>query len=269
LAFEGFCKRLDNMSANDANRDEDILAQKEAIEAQIRRENPLISDREDFTQLETDYQNDEAYLSKVKLLKDTYSHIRRVRPDGNCFFRAVGFAFMEQLLSDKKGKLVKFMDKIRPTKEEMVKMGFPVFTMEDFFDTFMETLESLQQDSADLKSLLQTFNDDGQSNYLIVFMRLLTSLNIKAQHEFYQNFLEGGQTVEDFCANEVEPMFKESDHIHIIAFCQQSGVNVRVTYLDRGSNKEAVPHDFPEGSVPDVHLLYKPGHYDIVYPKQA
>ena len=45
------------------------LFQKEAIEAQIRRENPLISDREDFTQLETDYQNDEAYLSKVKLLK--------------------------------------------------------------------------------------------------------------------------------------------------------------------------------------------------------
>ena len=49
------------------------------------------------------------------------------------------------------------------------------------------------QDTSDLNTLLQTFNDDGMSNYLIVFMRLLTSLNIKAQHEFYQNFLEGGQ----------------------------------------------------------------------------
>ena len=65
--------------------------------------------------------------------------------------------------------------------------------MEDFFDTFMEALESLREESADLRSLLQIFNDDGQSNYLIVFMRLLTALNIKAQHEFYQNFLEGGQ----------------------------------------------------------------------------
>ena len=61
------------------------------------------------------------------------------------------------------------MDKIRPTKEEMsmfvgsyvmrhvilllkfliltflVKMGFPQFTMEDFFDTFMDTLETLQK----------------------------------------------------------------------------------------------------------------------------
>jgi len=254
------------MSTAEVNRDDEIIAQKEAIEAAIREENPLISDREEFSRLEADYKNDEAYLSKVKLLKETYSDLRRVRPDGNCFFRAVGFALMEQLLKDKDGKLTNFIEKIRPVKEEMIKMGFPQFTMEDFYDTFMDTLESLKQGSSDLSTLLSTFNDEGTSNYLIVFMRLLTSLNIKAQHEFYQNFLEGGQTVEEFCANEVEPMFKESDHIHIIAFCQQSGVNVRVTYLDRGSNKEAIPHDFPEGSLPDVHLLYKPGHYDIVYP---
>jgi len=182
-------------SATEGNRDDEIMAQKEAIEAEIRKENPLISDREDFALLERVYENDEAYLSKVRLLKDTYECIRRVRPDGNCFFRAVGFAYLEQLLNDKSGKLVKFMDKIRPTKEEMIKMGFPQFTMEDFFDTFMDTLETLQKDTSDLNTLLQTFNDDGMSNYLIVFMRLLTSLNIKAQHEFYQNFLEGGQTV--------------------------------------------------------------------------
>ena len=58
--------------------------------------------------------------------------------------------------------------------------------MEDFYDTFMDTLESLKQGSSDLSTLLSTFNDEGTSNYLIVFMRLLTSLNIKAQHEFYQ-----------------------------------------------------------------------------------
>jgi hypothetical protein len=28
--------------------------------------------------------------------------------------------------------------------------------------------------------------------------------------------LQGGGTVKDFCATEVEPMFRESDHIHII-----------------------------------------------------
>ena len=32
---------------------------------------------------------------------------------------------MEQLLKDKDGKLTNFIEKIRPVKEEMIKMGFP------------------------------------------------------------------------------------------------------------------------------------------------
>ena len=28
--------------------------------------------------------------------------------------------------------------------------------------------------------------------------------------------MEGGRTVAEFCNTEVEPMYKESDHIHII-----------------------------------------------------
>lgn len=248
------------------NQDDQIMAQKDAIEQEIRDNTQLVGSLEEFSVLENEYAKDEAYLGKVKTLKATYSHIRRVRPDGNCFFRAVGFAYFERLLKDKDGDLVAFIEKVKPSKDAMAKLGFPLFTMEDFYDNFMDSLDTLKQPESNLESLLASFNDEGTSNYLVVFMRLLTSLNIKSQHEFYQNFLEGGQTVEEFCANEVEPMFKESDHIHIIAFCQESGVNVRVTYLDRGDHKEAVPHDFPEGSKPDIHLLYKPGHYDIVYP---
>ena len=31
---------------------------------------------------------------------EKYSQFRRTRPDGNCFFRAVGFRLFEQLLGD-------------------------------------------------------------------------------------------------------------------------------------------------------------------------
>lgn len=31
-----------------------------------------------------------------------YSHIRKTRPDGNCFYRAFGFAHLESLLDDSK-----------------------------------------------------------------------------------------------------------------------------------------------------------------------
>ena len=65
--------------------------------------------------------------------------------------------------------------------------------------------------------MVEVFNDEGQSNYLVAFMRLLTSMQIKKEAELYINFLDGDTDVHNFCALEVEPMFKESDIVHIHA----------------------------------------------------
>ena len=40
-----------------------------------------------------------------------------------------------------------------------------------------------------------------------------------------------------------------------------------VIYLDRGDNKEASAHRFPDDKEPMLHLLYRPGHYDVLYAK--
>ena len=65
---------------------------------------------------------------------------------------------------------------------------------------------------------------------------------------------------------EVEPMYHESDHIHISALTAAVGVNIRVQYMDRGEGGRVNHHDFPEGTEPRIHILYRPGHYDILYP---
>ena len=88
-------------------------------------------------------------------------------------------------------------------------------------------------------------------------------------------------------------MGEESDHVHITALTSALGVGVRVIYLD-GRASSATSHDFgtqreeggeggEEGSstaaspllrrggegeganAPPVVLLYRPGHYDILY----
>ena len=41
---------------------------------------------------------------------------------------------------------------------------------------------------------------------------------MQLEGDFYQNFMEGGRSVAEFCNTEVEPMYKESDHIHIIGW---------------------------------------------------
>ncbi len=69
-----------------------------------------------------------------------------------------------------------------------------------------------------------------------------------------------------FNFQEVEPMYRESDHMHAIALGSALKVGIRVVYLDRGGITTSPPeHDFPEDWTPSVYLLYRPGHYDILY----
>lgn len=79
-------------------------------------------------------------------------------------------------------------------------------------------------------------------------------------------------------------MGEESDHVHITALSDALGVPIRVVYLDRSScdagGVSVNHHDFLPGagdlpissgssekSNPFITLLYRPGHYDILYPK--
>lgn len=67
-----------------------------------------------------------------------------------------------------------------------------------------------------LKELHRLFNDQGHSDYVVVYLRLITSGQLQEGADFYQNFIDGNCTMEEFRHQEVEPMYKESDHIHII-----------------------------------------------------
>jgi ubiquitin thioesterase protein OTUB1 len=107
--------------------------------------------------------------------------------------------------------------------------------------------------------------------------------------------------VEAFCRRCVEPMGEESDHVQAVALTDAMQVPVRVVYLDSreengggggsggggaggggggsgGGGEEGaaaavsvptvdfVPDACGPGAKPVVHVLYRPGHYDICYP---
>lgn len=197
-----------------------------------------------------------------------YDALRRTRPDGNCFYRAFAYAYFETILDDEI-EHYRFKAIIEDRKNDLLSLGFAAFTLEDFYDQFVGVLDRISDKEIKSKEdLLKAFNDQGLSDYLVVFLRLITSGYLQKNAEFYSNFIEGHATVKDFCSQEVEPMYRESDHIHIIALTSATEVAVQINYLDRSSSGEKVNvHNFPEGSTPRIHLLYRPGHYDIIYRK--
>lgn len=245
------------------------MAQVDDIQKEIADIQSLISDKVDINSLGKEYSADDCiYQSKIKDLALNYSHVRRTRGDGNCFYRAFGFAYMELLIGNQ-AEYDRFKALASHSKDDLVSLGFPLFTVEDFHQVFMETIDEVGKQQS-IEELLKAFRDEGLSNYIVVYLRLLTSAQLQRKSEFFENFIEGGRTVKEFCSQEVEPMARESDHIHIIALTDALGVCVRVVYMDRSGDSSVVNHhDFPEdGSRPEVILLYRPGHYDILYQKQ-
>ncbi|CAH8299142.1 unnamed protein product [Eruca vesicaria subsp. sativa] len=150
----------------------------------------------------------------------------------------------------------------------------------------LEQLDDILQgseESISYEELVNRSRDQSVSGYIVMFFRFVTAGEIRTRAEFFDPFITGlsNTTVDQFCKSSVEPMGEESDHIHITALSDALGVAVRVVYLDRSScdsgGVTVNHHDFvpvgtnekEEACAPFITLLYRPGHYDILYPKPS
>lgn len=104
------------------------------LNVQISETIALVGEKESIKVLESEYLEDEVYLSKAKALAQKYTYMRRTRPDGNCFFRAFSYAYLERLINNRE-EYEKFKDLAQKSKDSLVALGFPIFTVEDFHDT--------------------------------------------------------------------------------------------------------------------------------------
>ncbi|KAJ6943954.1 OVARIAN TUMOR DOMAIN-containing deubiquitinating enzyme 1-like [Populus alba x Populus x berolinensis] len=270
--------------ANFGGGDDDITQQQSSV--------PFVGDKEPLSALAAEYQSGSPILlQKIKVLGDKYVAIRRTRGDGNCFFRSFMFSYLEHILEKQDRAEV---DRIKANVEECRKtlqsLGYVDFTFEDFFALFLEQLDDVLQGnetSISHEELLNRSRDQSVSDYVVMFFRFVTSGEIRRRSEFFEPFVFGltNTTVEQFCKSSVEPMGEESDHVHITALSDALGVPIRVVYLDRSScdagGVSVNHHDFvpaprnlpsatgagSESINPFITLLYRPGHYDILYPK--
>jgi len=248
----------------DENIDEKIAAQQSQIEKEIAQEQPLISQKFELNVLLDEYQVDDViYRNKIDELHKSFNFIRKTRGDGNCFFRAFGFAYLENIIG-KRDQIEKLKHVVNKCVADLATLGYYSFTVDDFKDVFVDVLDKLDENMT-TEGLVSIFCDSGLSDYIVVFLRLMVSCYLQMNSEFFLSFIEDYASIKDFCNHEVEPMYKESDHIHIIALTNVLDVPVSIVYLDRTTEQQkATQHNFPEDSQPFIHLLYRPGHYDII-----
>ncbi|KFY24833.1 hypothetical protein V491_01997 [Pseudogymnoascus sp. VKM F-3775] len=124
--------------------------------------------------------------------------------------------------------------------------------------------------------ILRRFNDEEIFSAIIYYFRLLASEFLKANSVTEQDFNPDGLGA-SICKDMLEPLNTEIENqgvtILIDVLMNAKSIAVEIVYLDRSGthvNSYLVQAEDDNGiptnpAGPIVHLLYRPGHYDIVY----
>ncbi|KAI9467800.1 MAG: ubiquitin thioesterase otubain-like protein [Benjaminiella poitrasii] len=251
--------------------DEQILQFEQQIKDEEAQKVPLVCQKESISKLVEEFEDNRPFLNKAINLSKTHDNIRRCRGDGNCFFRAFAFAWFESALKDRITYSSR-IEKLKQTEDMLELSGFEKLAYEDFYDATLQQFESITENDPDM--LLVGFQTDEISNAIVMYFRFIASAYLRIHSAEYEPFLIDEMiSIDEFCSMHVEAFGRESDHLQIIALSNALDVPIQVVYLDGGADDEAALHEFwpnekDKTTKMPIKLIYRPGHYDILYNKQ-
>ncbi|OAY67725.1 Ubiquitin thioesterase otubain-like [Ananas comosus] len=204
-------------------------------------------------------------------------------------------------------EVFRIFERLEELKKGYLTFGEDEDRFDDCFSDFRnEVINILEERRAGLSltKLLQENLDEYKSDKVLSFLRLVTSVDMRMREEHFSPFIvddTNQKSIKEFCENEVLPLGVYADHMQVVALSNAFCIPIRVVYLDSstrpGGGFRLTHHDFipvkyedkfsdlsslidgssSSGSAsssssslprtPVVVLLFRPGHYDILYPK--
>jgi ubiquitin thioesterase protein OTUB1 len=149
--------------------------------------------------------------------------------------------------------------------------GYDEMAIDIFYDAIVEFLEGLLSKSMTVDALHNELTqENATSDYCTWYLRVLTATYLKSDPTRFLPYLEDGyMDIATFCQMQIEPMGKECTMVQVLALAEAFQVRVKIEYLDGREFQDKLScHEFgPEASPTQLTLLYRPGHYDILYAK--
>ncbi|XP_064148980.1 ubiquitin thioesterase OTUB2 isoform X1 [Loxodonta africana] len=159
----------------------------------------LISEKCDILSILRDHPENRIYQRKIQELSKRFTSIRKTKGDGNCFYRALGYSYLESLLGRSR-EILRFKERVLQTPNDLLAAGFEEHKFRNFFNAFYSVVELVEKDGS-VSSLLKVFNDQSTSDHIVQFLRLLTSAFIKNRADFFRHFIDEEMDIKDFCAH--------------------------------------------------------------------
>ncbi|XP_020580118.1 ubiquitin thioesterase otubain-like isoform X2 [Phalaenopsis equestris] len=177
------------------SRDDDFMLQQAAIREEAIKI-PYVGDKEPLSALAAEFESGSPILKeKIRILAEQYTALRRTRGDGNCLYRSFMLAYLEHILETQDvTEAERITGKVEQCKNTLQSLGYTEFTYEDFFSIFMEQLENVlpgKGPSISIEELLSRCRDQFVSDYVVMFLRFVTSGEIRKRAEFFEPFIAG------------------------------------------------------------------------------
>ncbi|KAI1421769.1 peptidase C65 Otubain-domain-containing protein [Xylaria sp. FL1777] len=264
--------------------DPNEIAQHEAAarDYEPRLKGPLVGEKASSQAITEEYARaDPTYVAKTMALPQTYSHYRPIQGDGNCGYRAIAFAYFETLVQCGNVSLVqselermtvlnKYIEDVGGQDPDMID-----FMVSETIDLFNAIIPAMSGGNDAMPILVAKFNDPNTSQCLVYHLRLLACARLKGHRDQYESWLD--TDVETYLSTTVMPVNREIDHICVVLvhdiLLKPVNIVLDIAYLDRSEGTEVNVHRFPNEANgqdpstlgPVIYLLYRPGHYDILY----
>lgn len=211
-----------------------------------------------------------------------FTHLRRVRGDGNCFYRAVGFGWLEALAARAAagkvaseqypsewpgrsvfGDLGREYDELRQAASLLMQRGAAQQAMEVGQQLFARLLSDVRFDLCIVLLIRHIVAD---------FLGQRSIEDKSAAHIREVVAVQHG-SVERYVATEVLPLGQEAEGASIQIAAQQLGVRMRIVQLD-GTPGRLPDFVFPSEDYVSplgvsICLLFRPGHYELLYHAEA
>ena len=200
---------------------------------------------------------------------------------------AIGFGYFETLISrgdkaeiDKEKQRLQALNSYIETVGEMSPFVF-LDMAEETIDLLDRISQALPDQNQAMSELMKAFNTQAISDSIIYHFRLLASSWLKGNREAYADFITSDRGINGYCETTIQQHNREIEHLGLTllvnVLLKPAGFVLEVAYLDRSPGVLVNTFRFPEeanGQDPSalgsmIHLLFRPDHYDILYPATA
>ncbi|KAE8807370.1 hypothetical protein D1007_16428 [Hordeum vulgare] len=234
--------------------------------------------KEPLSSLPHEFEN-EIMKDKAKKLSANYSEYRKIPRDGSCFYRSFIYSYLEQLVKVSHEEELRLLAALEPMWEKFQRLQLPG-SYSDLHNAFvgfiLECMEQKQKPSVSgyQEWLFQESQNEQKFASILLYLRLVTAIEICTKFETFKPYIsdldQGEPDAVEYCLRKVLPEKEDAEQVNLTALTNVLQVSLRVVNIDVTLIAEPNIHiiyESPDSSVPTVTLLYRPGHYDIIYEK--